>query len=219
MLAAVTDVARTEDVRAEVDEAAERPRSADPLGDDLLVEAVLERHDAAAPGQLWHQLVQGALGVEAFHAQECQINGPSQLRGQHHRDLDAELAPDAVDQQPSPANCLDVLLVPVDQHDLHSGPRQPGADQAADRARPPDDDVRAPRSRGGAQLLATYWSAALAASPASIARRRCWVTLLRLRVSSVARKRASLEVGSSSRRRRAGASSGTAGMGMARSWS
>ena len=77
-------------------------------------------------------------------AQERQIDGLSQLRGEHDRELNAELPADAVHEQPPRANGLHVLLVPVDQHDVHTGPRQPGADQAADRPHSPDDHLSGP---------------------------------------------------------------------------
>ena len=144
---------------------------ADRGGDHVLVDqAVLQRDDEAVRPEQMPDPLDGLAGVLRLHREQHALERIRELvRGVRALRPEAVDAPPAVDPEARRPERLDVLAVRVDERDVLAAHRQPGARQAADRARSDDRDPHAP-APGAARPTGTPCRAC---GSARAARRSC----------------------------------------------
>src|SRR5262249_31212252 len=115
-------------------------RLADARGDDLLVEAVLQRYHAATVGDKRRQSVDRTRRVVRLHAQEAHFKTAFYVARQAGVDRYAEFLDGPGDLQPALPHRRDMLGAAVDEQHWQAGAREIRTDGAADGAGAPDQD-------------------------------------------------------------------------------
>ena len=145
--AGVVDAPGREVVRAEVHERADGPRLAHGLGDQRLVEPVLQRDHAAVAGQPRRDPGQRRARVLVLDRQQHRAQGLRQLvradRPSRHR----ELLHRPLQREPVRVDRRHVVRVGVAQQHVMARPQQPRAHRPADRSGADDGEAHAALER------------------------------------------------------------------------
>ena len=139
----VQDDARAVVVGAEIDEAADRARRPDDLGDHPLVQPVLGRDHYAVRREMGGERSSRSFGVLSLHGEQDGLEHPLHALGRGRAGANGMAVDRAGDLEAGAVDRRDVILGTVDEQDLVAGPHQRGANAAADCAGAPDQDPRA----------------------------------------------------------------------------